>query len=290
MLKIGQFSKISGLPIKTLRFYDQIGLLAPAHVDEQTGYRYYSEDQLLTVKRIHSFKEQGFTLEQMKAFLHEISLHETLERLNKKQLELQRTIAEAEKQLDELTTRIQRIERTTQGVAPNSMLIRNLKPQLAATIRDCIPRSQLCLLIDEIITYSQDLTTIDVFPNQHSLKNNDTSLRTISNRMNMITIIGHNDSSDENVPVDVEVAIPITTPIPENERVQVKRLPGIKAATFIHNCDPHANRCNAIDTLTTWIKQEKLTIAAQPIREIYLTSDSDIYGRSRLAELQIPVA
>ena len=40
MLKIGDFSKLSQVPIKTLRYYDRIGLLNPAQVDRFTGYRY----------------------------------------------------------------------------------------------------------------------------------------------------------------------------------------------------------------------------------------------------------
>lgn len=269
MLRIGQFSKVSKLSVKTLRFYDQKGLVPPAFIDEQTGYRYYAEDQLLTVKRIQSFKEQGFTLDQIKIFLHDISHHEILEQLIKKQHELLRTLSEAEKQLVEINDRIHRIQSSDPGSSLNTMLIRNVKPQLAATIRDVIPRSELCLLIDEIIKFIQSRD---------------------SGRLNAIMMIWHSDSHEENVPVDVEVAIPIAKRISGNGRVQVRQLPGMKTAAFIHECDPHAHRCSAIDKLASWITNEKgLSIASKPYREIYLTSDHDIYGRSRLSELQIPV-
>ena len=68
MMKISAFAKVSGISIKTLRYYDELGLLKPAHIDKQSGYRYYSEERLLTVKRIAAYKEQGFTLEQLKPF------------------------------------------------------------------------------------------------------------------------------------------------------------------------------------------------------------------------------
>ncbi len=42
MYKIGEMSKLCGLPVKTLRYYDQLGLLAPDRIDPFTGYRYYS--------------------------------------------------------------------------------------------------------------------------------------------------------------------------------------------------------------------------------------------------------
>ena len=46
MLKIGEFSKLSHLTIKALRFYEKRGLLIPQKVDEQTGYRFYETSQL----------------------------------------------------------------------------------------------------------------------------------------------------------------------------------------------------------------------------------------------------
>lgn len=63
MFKIGEFAKLSGVTVKTLRHYDKVGLLKPARVDEETGYRFYLAEQLLTIRRIASFKEQGLTLE-----------------------------------------------------------------------------------------------------------------------------------------------------------------------------------------------------------------------------------
>jgi DNA-binding transcriptional MerR regulator len=46
MFKIGDFSRLSQISVKTLRYYDEIGLLKPSKVDQFTGYRLYSADQL----------------------------------------------------------------------------------------------------------------------------------------------------------------------------------------------------------------------------------------------------
>ena len=62
MLKIGEFSKLSRVSIKMLRHYEEIGLFKPAMTDPFTGYRYYREDQLITMGRICSLKEMGFSL------------------------------------------------------------------------------------------------------------------------------------------------------------------------------------------------------------------------------------
>src|SRR5579862_8956297 len=71
MFKIGDFSKLSQVSMKTLRFYDQLGLLKPTHVDDFTGYRYYTADQLPRLNRILAFKDLGFTLEQIGPLLEE---------------------------------------------------------------------------------------------------------------------------------------------------------------------------------------------------------------------------
>src|SRR5689334_466134 len=74
MFKIGDFSKLSCVSVKTLRYYDELGLLKPAHVDRFTGYRYYSADQLPRLNRILALKDLGFSLEQTMRLLEDAML------------------------------------------------------------------------------------------------------------------------------------------------------------------------------------------------------------------------
>ena len=60
MLSIGQFSKLSKISVKTLRYYDKIGLLKPAMISP-SSYRYYTEAQLETVRLIAMYKEAGLS-------------------------------------------------------------------------------------------------------------------------------------------------------------------------------------------------------------------------------------
>ena len=71
MLKVGEFSRLSQVTVKTLHHYDEIGLLKPAHIDPFTAYRYYSVDQLPRLHRIMALKELGLSLEQVKDILDE---------------------------------------------------------------------------------------------------------------------------------------------------------------------------------------------------------------------------
>ena len=65
LYRIGEFAQFCGLSVKTLRYYDEIGLLKPVKVDEFTGYRYYSEKQLDDVELIKMFKSCSFSLDEI---------------------------------------------------------------------------------------------------------------------------------------------------------------------------------------------------------------------------------
>ena len=66
MYKIGEFSKLTGCSIKTLRYYDELGILKPSRIDNFTNYRYYDEKDLDILKTIIYLKSLGFTLDEIK--------------------------------------------------------------------------------------------------------------------------------------------------------------------------------------------------------------------------------
>lgn len=69
LYSIGEVSRICNVSKKALRFYDKINIISPDHISEENKYRYYSRDTLLSVPVIKYFKQMGFKLEEMKAFL-----------------------------------------------------------------------------------------------------------------------------------------------------------------------------------------------------------------------------
>jgi len=70
MLRIGEFSKLAKISIKTLRYYDKIGLLKPAMIDSTTQYRYYTLDQLEVIRLIHMYKDVGLSNEMVLKLIH----------------------------------------------------------------------------------------------------------------------------------------------------------------------------------------------------------------------------
>lgn len=69
MLSIGEFSKICGVSAKTLRYYDEIGLIHPDEINPENGYRYYSIKQLKKMIFINRLKSYHFSLEEIKVIL-----------------------------------------------------------------------------------------------------------------------------------------------------------------------------------------------------------------------------
>ncbi len=96
LYKIGMFAQMNHITIKTLRFYEEQGVLLPAHVDEKNGYRYYTMDQMAIVQQIIAMKRAGFTLcdiKQINAGTDEKIL------LQKKKIQILEQIAELTKQM-----------------------------------------------------------------------------------------------------------------------------------------------------------------------------------------------
>lgn len=65
---VAQLAKISGVSVRTLHWYDEVDLLKPAYCGSN-GYRYYEEEQLLTLQQILFFKELGFELKRIRKIL-----------------------------------------------------------------------------------------------------------------------------------------------------------------------------------------------------------------------------
>ena len=69
MITIQGFAKLCGCNTQTLRYYDRIGLLTPAKVDEWNGYRYYEEEQAMLFVKIKNLQQVDFTIEEIKTLL-----------------------------------------------------------------------------------------------------------------------------------------------------------------------------------------------------------------------------
>lgn len=96
LYRIGMFAQMNHITIKTLRFYEEQGLLQPAYIDSETGYRYYLMNQMADLHRITALKQIGFTLDDIKRFNN---TSDVTSFLGKKKAELMKKIAELTEQI-----------------------------------------------------------------------------------------------------------------------------------------------------------------------------------------------
>ena len=68
-LHIREFAKLTGVSVRTLHYYDEIGLLKPSFVDEQNGYRYYDDNTLCRMQEILFYRELQFSLKDIRMIL-----------------------------------------------------------------------------------------------------------------------------------------------------------------------------------------------------------------------------
>ncbi len=111
MLSIGEFSNICRVSAKTLRYYAEIGLLTPSEVNKESGYRYYSVEQLETMLFINRLKAYQFSLEEIKTIMASEEMME--EKLYTALLRKKETL---QKQADTLTQNISQINDDIQNL------------------------------------------------------------------------------------------------------------------------------------------------------------------------------
>lgn len=135
-LKIGEFSKMMQVTVKTLRYYEQKGLLLPYEVDEWTGYRYYSIYQMQRLNIIRGLQQQGFTLEEIKELLEDGEQMPSIDQLTQK-------IEETEHQLQLLIKRrsqlLKWLDSHKQIKTMEKVNIQSLPEIIVASHREIIP-------------------------------------------------------------------------------------------------------------------------------------------------------
>lgn len=139
MLRIGDFSKLAQVSGRTLRYYDQLGLLRPQITDSATGYRYYAVEQLPRLNRILALKDLGFELERIGDLLDGADSPEVLrDHLLAQERELESRIAEDVARLRRVRARLDLIEQADSPPALD-VALKSADAQLAAGNRMVIP-------------------------------------------------------------------------------------------------------------------------------------------------------
>lgn len=155
MLKIGDFSQLGQVSVRTLHHYDERGLLKPARIDDWTGYRFYSVEQLPRLNRILALKDLGFSLDQIGRLVEDDVPAEQLRgMLALKQAEIERQLTEGRTRLLRVEARLRQIEQEGEP-SPYEVVLKKTAPQTIASTRTTVPTLEdmptlRCDLYDEL--------------------------------------------------------------------------------------------------------------------------------------------
>jgi len=282
MLKIGEFAWLSQVTVETLRHYDRIGLLKPAHLDQFTGYRYYSLDQLPRLNRILALKDLGLPLEKITQMLDQkISASEIRGILELKQVELKEQIQEVQKRLTHVEARLEQIE--MEGKMPDfEILLKTIEPQRIASVRETITSWD-----QDIVgpTFTRMFDEVGEYLGTHKVEPIGPGVALYHHQSPFI------DSGAAEEYLDVESAMVIDTSLPESDRVKVREVPQMEVAYTVHHGD-FSGLPLAKQAIFSWLEGNGYRRVG-PIREIYLHFDSnhqDNYDSPHhVTEIQFPI-
>jgi DNA-binding transcriptional MerR regulator len=267
VFRIGEFSKLSQVTVKTLRYYDKIGLLTPAQVDRFTSYRYYSADQLPRLNRILALKGLGLSLDQIARLLEDdLPPDQIRGMLRLKQMEIQEQLDTEGARLARVEQRLRHIEQE-ETMPRQEVALKEVPSQAVASVRDVIPTyGDVGQLFGEIFAYL----------GQHR----------VSPSGPPATIYHDEDFREQDV--DVEVVVPVASPAPEGERVKTRDLCGGHMACVVHQ-GGYGTIGGTYGQVMGWIEANDYHIAGPP-REIYLKGpESGDDPSTYVTEIRIPV-
>jgi effector-binding domain-containing protein len=269
MFKIGDFSMLSRVSVKTLRYYDEIGLLKPVEVDRFTSYRYYSAEQLPRLNYIIALKDMGLSLEEIATLVNNaLTPHQMRDIFILKRGELQRRVSEEQRQLERVEKLLRQLEK--EGAMPDyQVTIKKVEPQLIASIRDVLPSyGAVGPLYGEIFKYL--------------------GRKFVFKPAGPPMFICHDNEYKES-DVDVEVAVPIGKNISGSDRVNVYELPGMEQAACTIYKGAYDGISEAYNALMAWIEGNGYQIIG-PDRELYLTDPNKVRDPAEnITEIQFPV-
>ena len=212
MLKIGEFSRLSRVSIRSLRRYDEAGLLAPASIDPFTGYRYYSESQLPTANRIRALRDMGFPLAAVREVLGCYDDPGALERcLLLQQAEAREVMEEAERRLRLLDTALERL-RKDKDKMKYDVTIKTLPERQVASVRQIIP------------SYDREGDLWSVYCQETARMN-------IQDGDPALCTAVYHDGEFKEQDVDVEIQKSVAGTYSDTEHVKFKTVPAVQVAS-----------------------------------------------------------
>ncbi len=264
MYNIGEFSKITGLTVKTLRFYHQQGVLVPTHVDQQTGYRYYDQGKVEVAGIVSRLRGLDFTLSEITEILaHYDDEADILDYLVRQRQHVTAKIErfrDVDRLLNQVVTK-EREARTTMAMADFQVEEKELEAILIAGVRMKAKYSDC----------GKGFAQIGKRFGRH-----------ICGKAMLL----HYDCEYKEI-ADFEACMPIRKG-KEVEGISVRELAGGRAVTLLHK-GPYEQLGPSYQKITDFIKEHGYEVEC-PTREVYIKGPGMIFKgnpKNYLTEIQM---
>jgi DNA-binding transcriptional MerR regulator len=270
MFTVGEFSTLAQVSKRLLRYYDEIGLLKPAHIDPATGYRYYSAEQMGHLNRMLVLKELGLTLDQIRRMLSdEISTHEMQGMLLLKKVEVEQLLQGEQQRLRKIESRLQSI-RDVESNKPLNVVIKNIPAQPIVSLRSIVESFEAGL--ERFVQIRTCLPDTSTYGFRFCICHND-------------GLVEHDMDLELGYLIDARPNFPV---LRSDMPLQYRELPAVETmATFVVQGALESIHMGYRE-IGTWAEANGCRLAGLP-REINLQVPQRADGSDLITEIQCPV-
>ncbi|QXE19030.1 MerR family transcriptional regulator [Clostridium sp. 001] len=271
LYQIGKVSKICNIPIKTLRYYDEIKLLIPRKIDPDSNYRYYSNDQLALVLVIKHFKEAGFSLKEIKVLLGRENLEYNTRKINEKCIQIDNKINDLKMLKQKLQFFIKESKKEKKKNKDFKIEIKEIPVSYVAYLRSKGP----CTIEEFTVRYCKLISLVE--------RNN---FHIIKNAMAVYYDNCIDFEEKEKQDYDIEVCLAVS----EEREIDglVRKFGGFKAVTAVH----YGSYDSMIDTyrkLYKYIYENGYEICGEPVDNYLVDIMNTVDEENYVTELIVPI-
>ena len=260
--KIGLFAAMNHVTVKTLRFYEDQGLLMPVHINQENGYRYYARSQMAVLHQITALKLAGFTLEEI-ARINSGADEESV--LLKKKSELLAKIADLTKQI----------------AVVDGYLSKQKTGLSSPVLIKTIPETTVAFLRIRLESYDG---LFDRMPEMGELMEKAGCECALPE----YCFTNYLEPGYKDGDIPVEICESVVAAKKESGALQFKNLPAIQAACIFHK-GSYRTFPESYETVLRYIEENGYEIAGE-IRESYIDGVWNKDDESEwLSEIQVPV-
>jgi DNA-binding transcriptional MerR regulator len=271
MYRIGEFSRIAQVPGSLLRYYDRIGLFSPERVDEWTGYRYYSAQQLPDLNRILTLKGLGLPLEQVRRMLDDaITPEEIRAMLTLRKSQIERSLEQEFGRLRTIESRLEQLERGAPGTA---VVIKAIPAQPTLALRRVFDSG------DEAFDVLTELSRVVPEKTDRSILGNPFAI--------MHSEVLDPDDLDLELGYTLERPLAESLTLPDGAELIPSRLAELPAAVTAARVGGLEGSHEAYGALGVWAEANRYRLVA-PSREVFLAAPRPGNLDEMIAEIQFP--